>query len=180
MSNILSSREKKIILLIINSKMEITIKGIADEIGVSRRTILREMSGVYKWFSDHGFAVNRNSNKGLLLDVSLIEKTHLLEELEEADTIHYHTKHERQLFIITELLQTKESLKLLFFASVLSVSEATISHDLNDVAIWFEKYDLILERKQGYGVIVNGRERSKRKALITGPNTGRSIFIQKK
>ena len=55
----------------------------------------------------------------------------------------------------------------MFFASVLSVSEATISHDLNDVAIWFEKYDLILERKQGYGVIVNGRERSKRKALIS-------------
>ena len=166
MSTILSSREKRIILLIINSNKEITIQRIADEIGVSRRTILREMSGVYDWFSNQGYEVIRNLNKGLHLNINNIQRNELLIALEEIDVIQFYTKHERHLFIITELLQTKDILKLFYFASTLSVSEATISHDLNTIEEWLKKFDLTLDRKQGYGVVINGRERSKRKALI--------------
>ncbi len=166
MSSLLSSREKKIILLIINAKKHITIQTIAQEIGVSRRTILREMPGVYDWFIQKGYEVIRTVNKGLSLELTSQEKTDLLLSIEDADVIQYYTKHERQLFIITELLQTKDSQKLYYFASTLGVSEATISHDLNGVDEWLQNYDLTLERKQGYGVEVLGRERSKRKALI--------------
>lgn len=166
MNNILSSREKKIIIIIISSNEGITIKSIAEEIGVSRRTILREITTVYEWFSSHGFTVQRNTKKGLNVKLDIGDKERLLSLLEETDIIKLYSKNERQMFILTELLQAKDALNLYYFASVLSVSEATISHDLNKIQEWLLDYDLILERKQGLGVLVNGRERSKRKALI--------------
>lgn len=166
MSAILSSREKKIILLIIHSTKEITIQQIATEIGVSKRTVLREMSSIYSWFSRNGHELIKIPNKGLKTNLSIQDKNDLLEQIQDTNVIQYFTKHERLLFIITELLQTKDLLKLYYFASKLEVSEATISHDLNSVTDWLEKYDLSLERKQGFGVVIKGRERSKRKALI--------------
>lgn len=167
MNSILSSREKKIILAIIRSPQGITIQEISNEVGVSRRTILREMSSVYKWFEKRDFIVERSSAKGLSLQISELDKNELLKELNEEQIIHYYNKKERNLYIITELLQSKETLKLSYFSKVLDVSEATISTDLNRVEEWLKEYDLSLERKQGYGVTVLGREKNKRRALVS-------------
>ncbi|MBU1020261.1 MAG: transcription antiterminator [Firmicutes bacterium] len=166
MSSNLSSREKKIIVSIIHSNEGITIKDISEDIGVSRRTILREISGVYDWFTSRGYTINRNSSTGLSFSVTKDQKEELLKSLEDVDTIHYYSIRERHLYIITELLQATETLKIYTIANVLGVSEATISHDLNKVQEWLQDFDLELERKQGFGVVVNGKERNKRKALI--------------
>jgi mannitol operon transcriptional antiterminator len=61
---------------------------------------------------------------------------------------------------------SKETLKLSYFSKVLDVSEASISSDLNHVEEYLQKFNLSLERKQGYGVEVLGRERDKRRALV--------------
>lgn len=166
MSSNLSSREKKIIVSIINSNEGITIKEISEDIGVSRRTILREIGGVYDWFTSKGYTINRNSSSGLSFSLTPEQKVELLQSLEDVDTIHYYSIRERHLYIITELLQATEILKIYAIANVLGVSEATISHDLNKVQEWLQSFDLELERKQGFGVVVNGKERNKRKALI--------------
>lgn len=166
MSAILSSREKKIIVSILNSEFNLTLQQISEQIGVSRRTVLREMASVYEWFDKRGHEVTRNTSKGISLKITKDEKLELLHELNEEYIIHYYNKHERSLYIATELLQSKETLKLSYFSRVLDVSEATISSDLNNVADWLKKYDLFLERKQGYGVEIIGKERSKRQALV--------------
>jgi mannitol operon transcriptional antiterminator len=166
MSNVLSSREKKIIGLVLKASSSITLQEISDEIGVSRRTVLRTMPYVYDWFSKKGFDVERNASKGIHLEVSEIEKQELYAELNDEVIVHYYSKKERILYIITELLQTKNPLKLSYFAVVLQVSEASISKDLNSVEEWLSKYDLVLERKQGYGILVDGREKDKRRALV--------------
>ncbi len=167
MNSILSSREKKIILAIIRSPQGVTIQEISNEVGVSRRTILREMASVYKWFEKRGYEVERSSSKGLSLSITESDKNDLLHELNEEHIIHYYNKKERNLYIITELLQSKETLKLSYFSKVLDVSEATISTDLNRVEVWLKDYDLSLERKQGYGIEVIGREKNKRRALVS-------------
>ncbi len=164
--SILSSREKKIILLLLNTNKDITIQTIGDELGVSRRTILRAMPSVYDWFLENGHQVIKNQNKGLSLNLTMSQKETLKSLLDDEHIIQIYTKHERQLYIITELLQSKEPLKLYYFSYALGVSEATISHDLNDSEKWLSEYDLTVERKQGHGIEVLGRERSKRKALI--------------
>jgi mannitol operon transcriptional antiterminator len=166
MNTILSSREKKIIVSIIESAGSITLQHVAQTIGVSRRTILRDISNVYSWFESRGVSVDRTSNKGISVELSEVKKTELLYELNQEDIVPIYTKRERMLYIVTELLHSSEVLKLAYFSTSLEVSEATISGDLNSVETWLNEYDLTLERKQGLGVHVEGKERNKRRALI--------------
>lgn len=79
MSRIVSSREKKIILLLMNSETDITTQAIANEINVSKRTVLREMPSIYTWFNEHGFEVIKNPNKGLRVNLNNDEKEYLLD-----------------------------------------------------------------------------------------------------
>ncbi len=166
MSSVLSSREKKIITAIINANYGITIKEIADRLDVSKRTVLREMSSVYDWFKQYNIEVDRSTNQGIVINASPQEIEILKGSLNEELVIQYYSKKERLLYLITELLESKEPLKLAYFASVLGVSEATISHDLNDLGNQIKQYDLDLHRKQGYGIEIKGKERNKRKALL--------------
>lgn len=166
MNVILSSREKKIITAILSSSSGITLQEISEEIGVSRRTVLREMKSVYKWFDRHNFSIERQSSKGLSLNISEEQKTQLRSELSDERIMHHYNKKERTLYIVTELLQSKDALKLSYFSAVLDVSEASISSDLNQVEEWLKDYNLVLNRKQGYGIEVIGSERDKRRALV--------------
>ncbi|HBG0147335.1 TPA: HTH domain-containing protein, partial [Clostridioides difficile] len=54
----ITSRQKKIILMIVeNSKknIPITISEIAGMLELSSRTVLRDMSGIEKWFDENDF-----------------------------------------------------------------------------------------------------------------------------
>lgn len=166
MSSILSSREKKIIEQILKSPEGITLQRISESLGVSRRTVLRTMSSVYDWFEERNKEVVRHPSQGISIEINDMEKKSLLAELNDERIIHYYSKKERILYIIIELLQSSEPLKLGYFSTVLDVSEASISNDLNDVEKQLEEYHLTLKRKQGYGVMVEGRERHKRRALV--------------
>ncbi len=166
MSITLSSREKKIIDCIIKSLKPLTIQSIATEIEVSRRTILRDIHTVYRWFETHGYPLKKAQKSGLFLDVPESRRLYLLDQLNHTLIDYYYTPKERQVFIATELLQANDLTKLFYFSDLLQVSEATISHDLDTVETWFDKYDLHLERKPGYGLEVVGSESNKRKALM--------------
>ena len=166
MGRVLSSREKRIIQFIIESPVHVTIQNISDEIGVSRRTILREMPGVYGWFSDKDITLEKHPTQGMFLNLPNSRKLLLAEALDGENVIIFYTQQERKTIIMTELLLNRDLQKLYYFASLLDVSEATISHDLDQVESTLEKYELILNRKQGYGVSVEGTERNIRRALI--------------
>ncbi len=166
MKKTLSSREKKIISFILDSYQTITISDIAEALDVSRRTILREMPSVYTWFDKHQAQLNHQAKKGLYLDISELERSKLKRKLEDVLTDTVYTQKERQVFIASELLQSSEPLKLFYFSETLNVSEATISHDLDKVEAWLEKYHLKLERKPGSGIELIGEEKNIRQALV--------------
>lgn len=59
----ITSRQKKIILMIVeNSKknIPITISEIAGTLELSSRTVLRDMSGIEKWFDENDFNFVKN------------------------------------------------------------------------------------------------------------------------
>jgi mannitol operon transcriptional antiterminator len=145
----------------------ITIKDISEEINVSRRTVLREMDTVYKWFEFQKVPLKKVANKGLLLEAQNSDREKLLIALNNALEDYVFSKEERIVFILTELLQQSEPSKLFYFADMLGVSEATVSHDMDKVEKWLQSYNLILERKPGVGVNITGKERNIRKALIS-------------
>ncbi len=162
----LSVRERTLIEMLIKRTQPITIAQLAQRLGVSKRTVLRDMPYVDQWFERHQVTLQRQAQKGLYLELDDATQQALLINLKESAIDQVYRPQERQTFIATELLQANDVFKLSYFAKTLDVSEATISHDLDHVVTWLNDYDLTLARKQGYGIWVEGAEKDKRRALM--------------
>lgn len=159
-------RLKNILQRIYSVSDYITITSIAKDLGVSSRTILRELPAVEEWLEKKGCGLDKKSGVGIKASGSLEDRNKiiclLLEEKEEKN----YTPKERLTIITSELLQSHEPIKLYNFTRVLNVTEGTISNDLDKVEEWLKKHGLILIRKQGVGVYTEGEEDKIRKCMI--------------
>ncbi|RKD30029.1 hypothetical protein BET03_04810 [Thermohalobacter berrensis] len=144
----------------------LTIKEIAKKIGVSSRTILREMPKIEKWIKENGFKLIKKPGVGLQLDETLENRARMKELLKQENIEKSYTPQERQFILINELLKMKEPVKLYYFKSMFNVTSGTITKDLDKIEGWFEKHNLKLIRKPGFGVYVEGKEEDFRQALI--------------
>jgi mannitol operon transcriptional antiterminator len=159
-------RQKKILQEICNEDKYITISNIAEKLGISSRTVLRELSGVEKWLLTYHCTLDKKSGLGIRLSGTCENKKAVIERLEEHTEASGFTPAERQLIIISELLQDKEPVKIFSFTKRLKVTEGTVSHDLDKVEEWLKDYDLKLVRKPGLGIYVEGPERTVRQAIV--------------
>ncbi|RQD74607.1 MAG: HTH domain-containing protein, partial [Halanaerobium sp. MSAO_Bac5] len=162
----ISSRTKKILEILITNENYVVIDFIADELGVSSRTILRALPRVESWLEKNDFQLEKKKGTGIRLDCSLEEKEKLKNLLNIESVENYYSPKERRLIILSELLKTQEPTKLFNFTMLTNVSEATISHDLDEIEEWIEDYNLKLVRKPGLGVYLKGREKDIRRASI--------------
>jgi transcriptional antiterminator len=64
-----------------------------------------------------------------------------------------------------KILQSKEPVKPSYFQSKLCVSKNTISKELELIEKWLNERDLKVVRKSRLGIIVDGNEDNKRKAI---------------
>ncbi|WP_254150762.1 HTH domain-containing protein, partial [Clostridioides difficile] len=81
----ITSRQKKIILMIVeNSKknIPITISEIAGTLELSSRTVLRDMSGIEKWFDENDFNFVKKPGVGLILEENIENQKFIIELLE--------------------------------------------------------------------------------------------------
>lgn len=162
----MNSRVKKILLRICAEDNYVTIAMIAQELGVSTKTILRELYEVEQWLAAKGCSLSKKTGAGIKVNGSIDRKTIILDILQGAKEDNIYSPKERQIVIISELLQNQESVKLYNFTKILKVTEGTISNDLDKVAQWFEKQGITLIRKPGLGVYIEGQEANIRKAMI--------------
>lgn len=163
----LTSREKEIIeLLTLIDNMPITINDIAKKLKVSSRTILRQMSKIESWLIANDFKLSKKPGVGLMLDASIEEKVRLKSLLDKEMVSKEYSPEERQYFIISELLISKEPIKLYYFTSLLKAAEGTLSSDLDKVQKWLDKFNIKLVRKPGLGIYIEGSEEEYRHAMI--------------
>ncbi|MCP8617432.1 BglG family transcription antiterminator [Salirhabdus salicampi] len=159
-----SARERKILEHLLLKKDGTVVKDIAEELGVSPRTVHRDLKGVEEILKDYNLALNKKSGAGIQVVGSdeMKQKLHMfLFNLYHND----YTPEERQTIIFATLLEAVEPLKLMTLAGDLNVTIATISNDLNRVEERIKPFGLQLIRKRGYGVEIEGSEMSKRRAM---------------
>jgi len=162
----ISSRTKNIIKILLESDDYIVTEKIAQKLEVSSRTILRELKKVEKWLQKNNFILEKKKGTGILLDADPKEKSRIRELLEIESVDRHFSPEERKMIILSELLKDQRPNKLYAFTRLTNVSEATISHDLDEIENWINKYQLELIRKPGLGVYIEGSERNIRKASI--------------
>jgi mannitol operon transcriptional antiterminator len=162
----ISSRTKKILKILLENDDYIVIEKIAEEIGVSSRTILRGLPKVEKWLKKNDFELDKKKGTGIRLECSGTERENIRKLLNIESVENYYTPDERRIIILSELLKSQQPTKLFNFTMLTNVSEATISHDLDEIENWIKEYNLKMVRKPGLGVFVKGKESDIRRASI--------------
>lgn len=168
MPMIYSSRLKKILhyCLTQNQQTYIHLDTLADILKTSKRTVFRELKDVDKDLLSYGLSLDNKSGQGIRLHGSKEAKAALLQEL-TTQGIEYINKEERQNLLMFELLHSGEIQKLLHYANLFQVSEATISNDVDHIEPWFHEFRLKINRKQGLGIEVQGAEQDVRRAMTS-------------
>ncbi|MCM3716934.1 BglG family transcription antiterminator [Fictibacillus phosphorivorans] len=160
----ISARERKILEFLITRDEGATVKVIAEALSVSARTIHRDLKGVEDILKEYGLQLHKKSGIGIQITGDQEAKEKL--ELFMFNLAHNeYTPEERQIIILSELLEATEPVKLLALANDMNVTIATISHDLDKVEERLHPFELTVLRKRGYGVEIIGSETAKRRAM---------------
>lgn len=163
----LTSRQKEIIQILtkFTASGPVTVGMISKMLGLSSRTILREIPRVEQWLMQNDFHFVRKPGVGLILDESVENQKLILELLEIESVQKEYSKEERRRRILGELLYADEPLKSYYFTSKFHISEGTLSSDLDEVAQWLQAYKIHLIRRPGVGIALDGEECSYRQAI---------------
>ena len=165
--NALTLRQKKIIEILTspNNTDFITISNIAEKLGLSNRTVLRDMPNVEKWLYENDFNFIKKPGVGLIIDESLENKEFILELLEFENIKKEYTKEERKRIILGELILNKTPLKSYYFTSNLKISEGILNSDLYELENWLNQFNIKIIKRQGVGIYLEGSEENYRKVL---------------
>lgn len=131
---------------------------MASRIKVSRRTLFRELETVRLILDQYNLSLVTRPGLALQGDSSLIAR-----DLDGRQAPEELDRDERQDMLLYELLRSEEKEKLVVYAARFQVSEATISHDLEDLQKRLKQWDLKLS-KDG---TVSGSEESRRQAMAS-------------
>ncbi|MGG1552785.1 BglG family transcription antiterminator [Paenibacillus ferrarius] len=158
----LSHRHRQILELLLGRKDEITAGDIAAEIGISSRTVHRELSELEAIVAASGLTLHKKSGKGIQLQADDPAKLALFKMKLQSQTAVEFSAQERKLFILCTLLEEDEPVKLFTLSHELGVTIPTITHDLDELEPWVARAGLVLVRRRGYGVGLSGSEKNKR------------------
>ncbi|RDW22179.1 transcriptional antiterminator [Oceanobacillus arenosus] len=160
----ITSRERRITDLLLKSGKEITVKAIAEALEVSERTVHRDLKSIEKILSDYHLTLVKKSGVGIQIIGDDADRLQLQFALTNVSVYDF-SPEERQSVILATLLEMNEAVKLFTLADELKVTDATISHDLDQLEKELAAFQLVLIRKRGYGVKIEGNEEAKRAAL---------------
>jgi mannitol operon transcriptional antiterminator len=160
----ISARERQILEILLTETNELTVKDLADKIGVSGRTVHRDLKNVEDILEEYELSLLKKSGVGIQVNGEQSK----IKELELFLFNLYHTEYtpdERQTMILCDLLESNGPVKLLGLANDLNVTIATVSNDLTKLEEILQTFGLSLTRRRGYGVEIEGSEGAKRSAM---------------
>lgn len=160
-------RLKQILIIMLEEGQIIPVKELAARIGVSKRTVQRELEYMESCLKPYHITFETKTGTGVWLSGSDTDKQKLLEELKENDIYDVSNREERRKRLLLEILKEKGLKKLFYYSSQFEVSEATISTDLESLEGWLKEQHLTINRKPGSGIEINGTEESYRRAIRT-------------
>ena len=158
-------RMQQILRRLLKERDYLSEQELADELGISKRTVQRELEGTEKALSSYHMKLIRQKRAGILLDGSDLDKKALEAALSDTAAMDFSDKDTRRRYLLFELLRDRTPKKLLYYSTLLGVSEATAASDLEALSSWLEKNNLKVLKKQGYGVLLTGSEKDYREAM---------------
>lgn len=159
-----STRQKQILLTLLNEKNGISLEEIEKQLHVSRRTLYREFSNI-RLFLEQNDLILTSQNGNYILNGESTNKKRLEFSLKKQNSDYDLTTSQRQNAVAAKLLLDNEITKISSIAYDLNVSEGTIQHDLLTIMDSLKEYNLTVEKKKGVGVKIVGSEPKRRQVL---------------
>lgn len=161
----ISNREKKIIeSLLKNPHSFLSIRYIAQGLGVSSRTVHRELKFVEDTLNKFNINLERVPHKGLKLSGTSNDFEALIDVLEQNNTLDLSVE-ERKVIIIYALIKSKDPVKLYSLANEVGISINKLNKELEAIEKDLAHYRLSLVKKRGEGIMLNGSEADRRQYL---------------
>lgn len=162
----LTTRQRDILHLLLTAQRPLPAADLAAQVQLSPRQVHYDLKGLKLWLAQRnmllevvpgvGVALASSSEQSLLLQQELREKAHFQLVL---------SGEQRQQLLALVLLETAVPFILYQLQQMAQVSRTTILKDLDAIETWAAASDLRLERRQNYGVRLNGSEQAQRQAL---------------
>lgn len=161
----ITPRQKRILLLLLQKEIPSKLSDLANSIGVSERTIQRELDAVNFYLKSYHCAIIREKGVGISLKGSIEAKDNLIRDLSGLDEVDASDIDQRRKVLLLELFRDRSPKKIYTFSQRLGVSESTIAKDLEALQPWLDKNHLTIVKRPGYGVTLKGSESDYREAM---------------
>ena len=162
----ISPRFAGILGVLLENNAYVTVDRIAEEIGVSRRSVFRETDDTAKILGKYGLAIDAKAGKGVMLTGRDEDKARLAAELAARKNSPL-SKRDRHFMLAFLMMDETGVQKLTYYALALNVSEATISLDMDALKTRLGAFNLYIKRKPGAGAGLTGAERDIRRAYAS-------------
>lgn len=136
----------------------ITYEALAENLGVSTRTILRLMKDIQSYIAQYHIQIEMKKRKGVRLQGSEAAYIQLREALTTTDSSSF-TSSERMILIMIELFTNPDYTKIYYLAYTLNVSITTIQHDLSAIENYLTLNHLEVKNQRGQGIKLAGNRK---------------------
>ena len=156
---------QQILKILLSSGGPVSKQEIADELGVSKRTVQREFEYLELCIRKYHLGLENHKGKGVEIRGNVEDIDRLRENLGGETYPDAADRDGRRRRLLFELLRDRTPRKLFYYSQLLGVSEATAGSDMDALCPWLEESHLGIVRRPGYGVILEGDERDYRDAM---------------
>ncbi|MCP1224266.1 PRD domain-containing protein [Sebaldella sp. S0638] len=164
----LLSRQKEIIIYLMDKTNYIPVKNIAENIRVSEKTVYRELKTIEEYLSSRYIFLEKRPGTGIKLKITKEQKMKLNFELhigKENKNDYMSTEHRRQKILTEFLSNSPKAYSIQQLSEKYYISRASIVNDLKYIEDCIKQYDLRLERNKN-GTMLTGSEMNIRKAIL--------------
>lgn len=183
MVNNLTERELKILSYLIDEDDFINGDDLSSRLGISKKTIQREIGSMNEILKDENCAIESVPSKGYRLGKD--EKSKLINVLfltKDKDQVIPTTQQSRQEWLIHKFISLSfndEPVTLQKLCDELYISMTSLKYDLKRLKGIFEKYDLELVKRENKGLILKGEENKVRKLIVASLNSEHTNYSVK-
>jgi len=163
----INARQQSILRALLSAHGKVTLSELAEQTGLSPRVIRYNMDIVRSWMKQTQVNFINRRGYGVEVVASQETKKSLLEainQLEDCDIIL--SRRQRVRIILLYLLLVEEPISTKQLVEVEDFSRSTLFKDICDVEIWLGKFGIKLQRKSAKGLWIEGKEESRRFALV--------------
>ena len=161
----LTPRIRRILQVLLSNQEPVSVKYVAEQVGVSKRTVQRELEYITSSLKPYRLQFQSRTGVGVWIEGTNEDRLKLLGEIEGRSDYDVTDREGRRKRLILEILKEKGLKKLFYYSSQFGISEATVSADLESIEGWLNEHELYIVRKPGSGISVEGSEDAYRRAI---------------